>query len=613
MYKHLPLAATCLVLQAALFAQTPTTLSIDTTAKAQTIAGFGAAIGYFDNWVTAHPNKGEVYKLIFSDLDLGILRLRNTFGYPNSSTADPAEIVQQASLSLNRPVEILLSSWSPPANLKLNGTLNGGTLLKTNGQFVYTGFAQWWSDSLQWYASAGIRPAYISLQNEPDFETTSWETSILRPMESASFPGYGPALTALYNKLQGMPNRPKILGAEVTGLGFNNFQNYTDNLNRALLDGYAYHLYNGGDANNPDSFNPNLAVLKVTYNDKPNIMTEFSGGTWFNTAWLIQNCLLNANASGYLYWDLIWGRPFGTGGLISLESPWDRASWTTTTGYVINPQYYALKHFSKSISKGFVRVLSSAANSNLRSSTFLSADGSKLVAVVINVGTSAHSASFALTGFSASAVTGYQSVENNYYRTLLGIAPTGSVVLPGLSVTTLEFTKGASVVILTTGVQVTPVSSSIAVGSTTTLTASVTPANATNKTVSWSSSATSVATVNAVGVVTGVSAGSTTVTATTQSGGFTARTAITVSGGSVSTPCANPTPATLPLVRNGAGEYCLVITGTINSINSWNAQLVEVNGASFTNRWANSLPPRINGNYYIRYVAGVSWAHLEVN
>ena len=41
-------------------------------------------------------------------------------------------------------------------------------------------------------------------------------------------------------------------------------------------------------------------------------------------------------------------------------------------------------------------------------------------------------------------------------------------------------------------------------------------------------------------------------------------------------------------------------------------QKVEINGVDFTNKWANSLPARINGNYYIHYVANVAWAHLEV-
>jgi|GEM_PF-489879 len=698
MYKLLSLAAAAILSQAALSAQAPTTVAVDTGVKAQTVSGFGAAIGYFENWLPPHPNKADIYKLMFSDLNLGILRLRNTYTYPNATTADVKEIVQQAGTSLGHPIDVLLSSWSAPSALKLNGATNGGTLLSKNGQFVYTEFAQWWFDSLQWYSQAGIVPTYISMQNEPDYENTGWDTSVFKPTESATFPSYGIALQALSTKLQTMTTgRPKILGPEVTGIGFNNFQNYTDSLNRTLLDGYAYHLYNGGDGNNPDSFNVNLNPLKVTYNDKPNIMTEFSGGTWFNTAWLIQNCLLNANASGYLYWDLIWGRPYGTGGLISVENPWDKTTWTSTTGYIINPQYYALKHFSRSISKGYVRVQSSAVNNNIRPVTFLSADGSKLVAVLINIGNTAQSAAFSFSGFTSSSVTGVQSVENNYYQSLGAMAPTDNVTLPPLSVTTLEFTKGVPVNVPVTGVSIVPATASVGVGASASLVAKIAPGNATNKAVTWSSSNTAVAKVDASGVVTGVSVGSATITVKTVDGGFTGSSAVTVStivvpvtgvtvtpisgtlslGGTLpltatvtpanatdktltwtssnpsivkvdaaglatgvalgsatvtattlnggfkasanltvsatGIPCANPVSTALPLTQNGVGEFCWVTSGTISNVNSWNAQLVEINGVPYTNKWADSLPARINGNYYIHYVSNVGWAHLEVN
>jgi CBS domain-containing protein len=81
----------------------------------------------------------------------------------------------------------------------------------------------------------------------------------------------------------------------------------------------------------------------------------------------------------------------------------------------------------------------------------------------------------------------------------------------------------------------------------------------------------------------------------------------------VTTPCTNPTTTTLPLVQNGAGEFCWVTSGTVSFINSWNMQKVEVNGIDFTNKWSNSMPPRINGNYYIHYLGAFSWSHLEVN
>jgi hypothetical protein len=74
---------------------------------------------------------------------------------------------------------------------------------------------------------------------------------------------------------------------------------------------------------------------------------------------------------------------------------------------------------------------------------------------------------------------------------------------------------------------------------------------------------------------------------------------------------------TLPVDINGAGDSCRVTSGTISHINSWNTELVEINGVALTNAYwnvwsATKLPAKINGNYYIRYVGKYPWSHLEV-
>jgi len=166
-----------------------------------------------------------------------------------------------------------------------------------------------------------------------------------------------------------------------------------------------------------------------------------------------------------------------------------------------------------------------------------------------------------------------------------------------------------------TGLTVSPATVSVAVNGTTTLTAAVAPANATNKMVTWSSSAPSVAAVSASGVVTGVAAGSATITGKTQDGGFTATTVVTVTGSGTGGggTCSSAQAVTLPFTKDGVADACFVTSGTVSFINSWNMQLIEINGVDFTNKWANSLPPPINGNYYIHYVGSFPWSHFEIN
>jgi|GEM_PF-3305165 len=162
--------------------------------------------------------------------------------------------------------------------------------------------------------------------------------------------------------------------------------------------------------------------------------------------------------------------------------------------------------------------------------------------------------------------------------------------------------------VATTGVTVSPTSASVAPGGTTSLTATVTPSNASNKSVSWSSSNPAVATVSSSGMVTGVAAGSATITATTASGGFKANSAITVAGGS------GGNTVTVPFTKDGAGDFTYTTSSPINYLNSWNLQLLTVNGVNCTNVFKSGaqLPARVNGAYTIHYVSSVAWGHLEI-
>jgi hypothetical protein len=80
--------------------------------------------------------------------------------------------------------------------------------------------------------------------------------------------------------------------------------------------------------------------------------------------------------------------------------------------------------------------------------------------------------------------------------------------------------------------------------------------------------------------------------------------------------CSNPEQVTLPLVVNGVGDFCRVTTGTISEVNSWNADLVEINGRnntnSYANQWSANMPVKVDGKYLIRYVGKYPWSHLEV-
>jgi hypothetical protein len=100
---------------------------LDFSYRRQTVQGFGASLAFYANWLTAHPNKQEIYSALFdrdNGLGLSMLRVANWFRYQSNPNFDPdaAEFVRAAgSIRNGSPIPILMSSWSPPKSLKSNG------------------------------------------------------------------------------------------------------------------------------------------------------------------------------------------------------------------------------------------------------------------------------------------------------------------------------------------------------------------------------------------------------------------------------------------------------------------------------------------------------------
>ena len=422
--------------------------AIDVNTTYQTLEGFGASTAWYTNFLVDHPHKAEIYELIFNGLGLDIIRFRNTYGNREGASfaPDEPEIVQEAARSLGHPIKVLISSWTPPSNLKVNGVLNGGTLVKVNNNFDYAGFADYWYNSINAYINKGITPDYISIQNEPDYENTGWETCIFKATEDSNYPGYGKALDAVYNRIQSLPTKPKILGPEVTGLGSNLVQNYCTNMNLSQVYGICHHLYNGGDPNNPDSFNSNLQnVARSYYPDKPLFQTEYDQGTPFTTGQLIINSLVHENVSGYFFWDLIWAneqRP-----LVALENPYDTNGWTTTKGYIVSDFYYVFKHFCKYTDPGYQRVAITTDNSNIKSVAFIAPDKKQLTVILLNNSSSQNSVELNLNGYPVASSAIYRTVPggSEKFSNVGALGANNILTLPAQSIATVVISSSGSI------------------------------------------------------------------------------------------------------------------------------------------------------------------------
>ena len=321
--------------------------------KYQKIYGFGASTAWYEGWLVAHPNKSEIYDVLFKDLGITILRLQNWYGKDSSAVEYDADIVKKAGESLGQPVTVLMTSWEMPKDIQSadRDTSKKGvniTLKKVNGSYVYDQFADYWFSSLDAYKKAGVVPTYISVQNEPDY----WPYGRFMPTETNQYASYGKALNAVYNKLQtNMSSPPEIVGPETAGIGYNTVENYSAAMNLNQVSAIAFHLYGPSPAD-PSTIN-SFQTIAGQYKDKPIFMTEFSNDkeSAINTAVFIHNALVDGNVNMYLFWELFWAD--GGDGLVALQNPWDTGKWTTNKGYYKTEKYYSVQQYSKFIRPGF--------------------------------------------------------------------------------------------------------------------------------------------------------------------------------------------------------------------------------------------------------------------
>lgn len=430
------------------------TTTIDTTKTYQSMEGLGGATAFYTSWITAHPYKLEIYTNAFAGLNLSMLRLGNWFRYTNGPDSSAYDIVSNANRVSGHPVPVYMSSWAPPASLKSNGqTGNGGTLLFTNGGYVYTNFGQYWYDSIQSYRSNGVSPTWISIQNEPDW-AASYDSCRFDPNEDTvngtNYASYSKALDATFQWLTNLASPPKILAPEVVGIGYNDVQNYAAPMNASSFYGVAHHLYHGSTDGTPDGYNATMLALTNVFPGTPKFMTEYGYSNMVETACLIHDCLTVEQAVGFNYWSLIW--PVGGNALVQIENPFNLSSWTnappgTATeahGYWLTPSYWAMKHFSYFINPGYSRVSASDDDNNVRASAFLSPDNLRLVVVLINTNATESSAmNFNFGAFGTAKTSVYQTAGTNTFQSLGSV--TNSQALPPLSLTTvvLDQTNGS--------------------------------------------------------------------------------------------------------------------------------------------------------------------------
>lgn len=432
--------ALCLILAQTVIAATG---QVNVGTVYQQLEGFGGAGAYDAHRLTSHTKKNEIYALLFSGLGLDVYRIRNTYGYSSANITATGEIVAAAK-TRNPAIKIMMSAWSPPGSLKSGGTVNGGTLAGGPSGYVYEDYADWWAESLtnttDGWANVGVYPDYISIQNEPDVERTTYDTCKFYPTENSSYAGYDQAFEAVWQELYSRmgSNMPKMLAPETMGItggdlgGAVPYITAMDNLDHVY--GFAHHLYSDGSGSysNPDDKRSAMTSFASTYGYKPLFQTEYAGDpTWADTMYTVRhiyNSLVYEGVTSYYYWSLF--RYMYDAGVITL---------TSSSTYEIRPTYYALMHYAYFTDPGWYRIGASTSSTNLIITAFKSPASDVVTVVVINISINDYNLWLTLNGFTPTPGESLicQSTSSEYWSEIGEFDQSTPVFLPRNSITTI--------------------------------------------------------------------------------------------------------------------------------------------------------------------------------
>ena len=281
--------------------------------------------------------------------------------------------------TINPALKIVALPWSPPAWMKVSGTMNGGGVNKA----YYPSLAQYFVKFLQAYQQQGISVDAISVQNEPLNSTSSYPSEALSAQEQSDFIAnhLGPALGNA-----GL-NSVKIFGYE------HNWDNtaYPETILASsaatYVAGTSFHCY-AGDVSSQ-------AAVHNAYPSKDIWFTECSGTVGSNFAsdlvWSAQHLLVGATrnwARSVSLWNLALDQNSGptNGGCPHCRGVVTINTTTIPPTITYNVEYYVLGHLGKFVAPGAHRIGSNTFDGgSIENVAFQNPDGS-IVLLVLNSG-----------------------------------------------------------------------------------------------------------------------------------------------------------------------------------------------------------------------------------
>lgn len=390
-------------------------ITVDGSKRHQTILGFGTCLISWDPRMAGWYRSPEAARLFGQELRFNIIRANlwgdgtigptddpNAISHtdPSFAAGDPRTPVFidffNAVKAVNGEVLMIGTVWSPPAWMKFNNAIvddASGAIMgldytgEKSGRKVeftnrvkpemYPHFAAWLVEMVKHYQANGVDLYAISPANEPQF-TQTFESCVWTPEDLATITG----LVGQRLEEQGL-GHIQLFGPEtMTSFNWDNGPN--PNYTRAMrdnplawrhFDAWATHGYADG-VKGESSANASAQFWDLIKNDgKPYWVTE--GGTggheWPDpvrpggVALAIHNALVAGNASAFVPWQFAEGSR-SEHNLMPLDGP--------------SKKTHAVRHFSRFIPRGAVRVEAAPAFGDVNASAFV--NGQDYTIVLVN-------------------------------------------------------------------------------------------------------------------------------------------------------------------------------------------------------------------------------------
>jgi len=290
--------------------------------------------------------------------------------------------IQAALRVAGRPIQLLVSPWSPPAWMKSNGQMNhGGKLLPQYAQAWAYCFVRF----IQAYEAEGVPVWGVSVQNEPA-ATQRWDSCLYSAEEERDFvrDHLGPELArAGLGRIRIViwDHNRDLMVERASAV-------YSDPEAAKYVWGTGFHWYGG------DHFD-HVQLLHDAWPDKQLLFTEGCQeggphtGSWDLGERYGRSMINDINrwTVGWIDWNLLLDETGGPNHVGNLCSAPVLAS-AAGDALLHQSSYWTIGHFARFVQPGARRVLCAASRQDLEATAFVNPDGSTAT-VVMNRGATA--------------------------------------------------------------------------------------------------------------------------------------------------------------------------------------------------------------------------------